>query len=149
MFLLSILPPHVNSGHDKGGQEVRGQNPGRSPTAREVSHLQMPGSPSMFSLSVWGLPSEPHSSAVGQLKEGSVPRHVACELEAGSHPDSLSPHSGILAVRATILQGISSHQEGGESDLGGVLSGGYKSGLSFELNLSTLAMVLNRRGPWE
>lgn len=27
---------HVNSWHDKRGQEVRGQNPGRSPTAREV-----------------------------------------------------------------------------------------------------------------
>lgn len=109
----------------------------------------MSGSPAMFSPSDWGLPPEPHSSAVGQLKKGSVPCHVACELEAGSHPDSLSPHSGILAVRATILQGISSHQEGGECGLGGLLSGGYKSGLSFELNLSTLAMVLNCRGSWE
>lgn len=124
-------------------------HPGRSPTAREVSHLQMPGSLVMFSPSVWGLPPELCSSAVGQLKEGSVSRHVTCELEASLHPDSLSPHSGILAVRATILQGISSHQEGGESGLGGVLSGGYKSGSSFELNLSTLAMVLNCRGPWE
>lgn len=124
-------------------------HPGSSPTAREVSHLQMPRSPAMFSPSVWGLPPELSSSAVGQLKEGSVPHHVMCELEAGSHLDSLSPHSGILAIRATILQGISSNQEGGESGLGGVLSGGHKSGLSFELNLSTLAMVLNCRGPWE
>lgn len=148
MFPLSILPPHVNSGHDKSRQEVR-EHPGRSPTAREVRHLQMPGSPAMFSPSDWGLPPEPPSSAVGQLKEGSVPHQVVCELEAGSHPDSLSPHFGILAVRAAILQGISSHQEGGESGFGGVLSEGFKSGSSFELNLSTLAMVLNCRGPWE
>lgn len=37
----------------------------------------------------------------------------------------------------------------GRATLVGFFLGGHKSGSSFELNLSTLAMVLNCRGPWE
>lgn len=61
----------------------------------------------------WGLPLEQSYSAMGQLKEGSVSNHDACVLEVGSHPDSLCPHSGILAIRAIALQGILGHQVGG------------------------------------
>lgn len=50
----------------------------------------------------WDLPLRKLvDSAVGQLKEGSVPNHIACVLEIGSHSAPVSPHSGILTVRAT------------------------------------------------
>lgn len=60
-------------------------------------------SPAMSSPSGWGLPLEQPYSAVGHLKKGSVPDHVAGMLEVASHPDSLSPHSGTLAVREALV----------------------------------------------
>lgn len=57
----------------------------------------------MSSPSDWDLPlGQLVDSAASQLKEVSVPDHVACVLEISSHSAPVSPHSGILTFRATI-----------------------------------------------